>query len=968
MKKYFSLLLCIVFLNVNAEEYLWTAGGDGVSLFQESNWSLNGASPESGTINPSTPLSFDLLITSGNVGGGGFSPHLSLGGQTLTMTGGNLVGASSNKAGINSGLDNTKGNMLVSGGYVSCEFINDVSLSLSNGVSLLMYSADPFTGSTIAIASTFTGEIKIQNTTKADVESQVLPLITVNGQAAVLGTNIFLSDLSGAIQISLDEREDVRWDSIPTGNKDYSDTPKSNDGPNIIFILMDDLGYGDLGVLWQNTKSESEKKILTPHLDKMAQEGCVMTDHYCPAPVCAPSRASLLQGLHQGHATVRNNQFDKAISDELTVANVLQCAGYRTMHVGKNGVAGGRNNTTAHPLVRGFDQYYGYLYHVQGHIHYPLNGTTGKNAFFSDGYRPIKVGTELTYTTDVFTAKAKQWISTHEETRPEQPFFLYLAYDVPHSALQAATQAYPAGFGKDSGLQWTGYENVDGTLVETPWVNTASGTSNSYIPPAYDQASWTSSEQRYAAMIERVDMALADLIQTLKDYNIDDNTMIVFTSDNGNHKEGGHNPRTFESFADGVGIKRDLTEGGIRMPLIVRYPEVIPAETESDFNSGFWDWLATFADVADAPIPARTDGVSLMPALSQLGEQQDKGYTYIEYFNGDVLPNWDEFGAHANRARQEMQVIRFGDYKGMRYNIASHSDDFEIYDVSTDRGETNNLASSMPELQQKMKDKVLQVRKADASAARPYDDELVPAVEIVSEGAGLQSSYYEGAFDYVPDFLYMSATATGVVSNIDFALRTQDAEIGFMFEGYLNVPTDGTYTFYTEASGSYHLKVHDIHLLNDDYTFSGEEKSASLKLKAGRHPITLYYQQNVSQEPSLSLQLSGPSISKAPIPDAMFDYGEIASNLQDIKTLSGVNIYPSIVDDKLNVTFDSESTRAYQIRLYNTMGTLIKSKAYTSHIGQNVVQLSTQDLVQGMYVVQLQELKTLKTYNQKIVK
>lgn len=971
-------LLFFVFLVfsfwANAEEYVWTAGGDGVSLYQESNWSLNGTgtSPANGTVDRNVPLTFDLLITEGTVGGGGFSAHLSLGGQTLTMTGGQLVGSESGQAGINSGIENVKGHFIVSGGQVSCEFINDIDITLSGASSLRLYNADPFTGASLNILSSFDGEITIETTTVAEVENTVLASITVNGEVPILGDNIYLSQDLNNVVISLDERESVSWNEVETGNKDYTDMPKSNDGPNIIFILLDDLGYGDLGVLWQNQRADGLKRMTTPHIDQMAAEGCIMTNHYAPAPVCAPSRASLLEGLHQGHASIRNNQFDAAMADELTMASVLQNAGYRTMHVGKYGVGGGLgqvDSLPAHPLRRGFDQYYGYLFHAQGHIHYPLNGTTAKNAFFSDGYRPIKVGTELTYTTDVFTAKAKQWIETHENTRPEQPFFLYLAYDVPHFSLQAATQAYPAGFGRDSGLQWTGYENADGSLVETPWVNTASGVSDSYIPADYDSQDWTNSEKRHAAMIRRVDNAVEDILQLLKDYGIDENTMIVFSSDNGGHKEGGHDPRSFESYADGVGIKRDLTEGGVRMPLIVRYPEVVAAQSECSFNSGFWDWLPTFADLAGAPIPARTDGVSLLPVLSQSGKQKDKGYTYIEYYYNGNTPDWDVFDLHANKVRQQMQVIKMGDYKGVRYNIQGHADDFEIYNIAEDRGESNNLAATLPELQQAMKDKVLQVRKADPTSARPYDDALIPAIALTQQEQGLQCCYYEEDCAYVPDFDYLSPKSTAVVDNIDFSLKEKNEGFGLMFKGYLSVPTDGEYTFYLQANSKVHLKIHDIHLLNDDKVFTGEEKTAVLNLKAGAHPITLFYQQNDAIEAGLSLQLSGPLLAKSPIPDMMWSIGEVlVSALKEQVSMSDISIYPTLVTDVITVQFADQSPSVYTFTVFDMMGKVVSEQFYTSNRGMNRTSISTSKLPQGGYIVSVKDRNSSAAFIQKIIK
>ncbi|MFT5640672.1 MAG: arylsulfatase A-like enzyme [Cyclobacteriaceae bacterium] len=205
----------------------------------------------------------------------------------------------------------------------------------------------------------------------------------------------------------------------------------------------------------------------------MADEGIILTHHYVSAPVCAPSRASFLLGLHQGHANVRDNQFDKELDGNLTVANLLQKSGYYTAHVGKYGVAGGKNsNLDAHPLSRGFDEFFGYLFHGAGHEHYPQNGTTDKRAFLYEGLNPIDSGTDLTYTTDVFTARAKK-IIVERQQHADQPFFLYLAYDVPHFKMQIPSTAYPEGRGMEGGIQWTGPEGTP------PYVNTATGSINS---------------------------------------------------------------------------------------------------------------------------------------------------------------------------------------------------------------------------------------------------------------------------------------------------------------------------------------------------------------------------------------------------------------------------------------------------------------------------------------------------------
>lgn len=649
--------------------------------------------------------------------------------------------------------------------------------------------------------------------------------------------------------------------------------------PNIIYILVDDLGYGDLGNFWQNQKTGG-RKMVTPHLDEFANEGAMLTHHYTAAPVCAPARASLLEGLHQGHSSVRDNQFDAPIKDGLTMAEMLRKSGYHTMHVGKAGVAGKRGKEDldpqtlpAHPLKRGFDQFFGYLYHIQGHQHYPQNGTTKQRAYFTDGYTKILKGTELTYTTDVFTAKSKQWITSCKSEHPEQPFFLYLAYDTPHAALQVPTQAYPSGGGLKGGVQWTSESS------STPWVNTASGVRDSYIYPDYADKDWPEAEKRHATMVRRIDDAVADIVQLLKDLDIDDNTLIVFSSDNGPHAEAGsggryiQDPQFFQSYANMNGIKRDMWEAGIRVPTICRYPGVIPEKSVVTFPSGQWDWLATFADLAQVDVPVYTDGVSLMPSLTQNNSKQiDKGYTYHEYNVGGKTPSYNDFEvSKRGRSRGQMQVIRMGDYKGVRYNIQEHDDTpFEIYNVVTDEREHENLASKMPELQDKMMDKVLQIRKEIPSATRPYDSELIPSATVDSPVNGLHKSLFREADKWVPNFEYLTPKATYVSSGIDLDTEGLKSGFGLFYSGYIKIPEDGLYTFLLESASKCHIMLHDIHLLDNDYNYTTEELSAQVYLKSGFHPICISYQQNDDVNPAISLKLQGPNMNKAEIPSAMF--------------------------------------------------------------------------------------------------
>jgi arylsulfatase A-like enzyme len=230
--------------------------------------------------------------------------------------------------------------------------------------------------------------------------------------------------------------------------------------PNIIFILTDDLGYGDLGILYQNQRAKannrSNPRALTPNLDKLANEGVQMRQQYCAAPVCAPSRASLLLGKSQGHANIRDNQFDKALEDNYTLGSVMQKAGYTTSAIGKWGMQGKgakAPNWPAHPLNRGFDYYYGYIGHGDGHEHYPKEGLYSGSKHVWENRTEVSQMLDKCYTADLWTAMAKKWIIDHQKGKEAQkPFFMYLAYDTPHAVLELPTQAYPSGGGLNGGI------------------------------------------------------------------------------------------------------------------------------------------------------------------------------------------------------------------------------------------------------------------------------------------------------------------------------------------------------------------------------------------------------------------------------------------------------------------------------------------------------------------------------------
>lgn len=659
--------------------------------------------------------------------------------------------------------------------------------------------------------------------------------------------------------------------------------------PNVIFVLVDDLGYGDLGVFYQNSRNFPVNRNLpafvTPNLDALANSGMRLTRHYCPAPVCAPSRASLMLGVHQGHANVRDNQFDKELANNHTIASVLKQAGYATANIGKWGLQGG-SGFPGHPQNRGFDYFFGYLAHEDAHLHYPKE----EGAQIHEGFTDVTAQLDKCYSTDLITARAKKWISERHTAAPADPFFLYLAYPAPHARLDVPTQAYPAGGGLTGGVQWTG---TAGALI-----NTASGTINSWIHPDYATATWDDDNntataeiawpdaaKRHATMIRRLDDAVADIRTLLSNLSIADNTLIVFTSDNGPHNEAGsggsytQNPRFFRSYAGLDGIKRDMWEGGVRVPTIVNWPAEITAGSQSDSPSQFHDWMRTFAELAGLPQPERSDGVSLAPTLTGEGTQRS-GVVYSEYQNGGgaTTPSYTDFEAAHLATRGHMQMVHIGNFKGVRFNTTSHATDFRIYNVASDPKETTDLSgqAGVP-TQQQFKDRVLQVRRAGGGVTRSYDSEAIPGITPPSIVGGLDYRAYEKVTSFVPDWESETAAAEGTVISPDLSVRTRATDIGLLFTGYLQVPADGDYTFHLNTDTGGFVRLHETQLIDADFGYApgGEASSGSLKLKAGHHPIRIYYRHASSASHSLSLQWTGPGITKQTIPaSAFFRAGE----------------------------------------------------------------------------------------------
>ena len=507
----------------------------------------------------------------------------------------------------------------------------------------------------------------------------------------------------------------------------------------------------------------------------------------------------------------------------------------------------------------------------------------------------------------MFGARAKQWIVDHHEKTPSRPFFLYLAFPAPHGSLSAPACAYPAGLGRDGGLQW---EKKDGYEACNTAADGWSGVEGDFSPDTYiypEHEVFGRTESRHATMIRRVDDVLKDMIQLLKDLGIDDNTMIVFTSDNGPHNEpgsgnygnGAQDPAYFMSYGMMDGIKRDCWEGGMRVPAVVRWPGVVPSGISLN-ASQFQDWMATFADVAGVPVPSRCDGVSLLPTLAGVPERQKTGVIYAEYAYSGSTPNYSDFlQQHRGRGRQQQQIIFVDGFKGIRMGNAAPATDFEIYDTEKDPQEAANLAASRPDLQEKMKAQALRSRRSSPIASTSFDAGYIAPV---SAPAGLREGRlrwraWNRSFDWVPDFRQLEegpcSTGATDVSDVLSVKAGFSGQKGVELTGYLRVPVTGEYQFYlqtdsNEGSRAF-VHLHDMQLIDADYAYTPGTQAASnaregvsgdvqpnavqtVKLTAGLHPIRIGYVGKAASS-SLSLQWEGPETSgREPIPASAFSY------------------------------------------------------------------------------------------------
>ena len=434
--------------------------------------------------------------------------------------------------------------------------------------------------------------------------------------------------------------------------------------PNIIYILADDLGYAEVGCYGQ-------KKIKTHNIDRLAREGMLFTQHYSGNPVCAPSRCSFMTGLHTGHTEVRGNKqvggsegwklgsttggqwplSEKAV----TVASLLKKAGYTTGAFGKWGL--GTVGTTGDPNRQGIDEFYGYICQRQAHTFYPNHLWHNDKV---DWIPENEGGKEVTYSHDKIAQHALDFLTRNKD----KPFFLYVPFTIPHVSLQVP---------KESLAQYSG-----------KWEETPFKGSSLYTPQKEPRAT-------YAAMVSHMDRDVGRIMDMVKKFDLERDTLIIFTSDNGPTFNGGSDSPFFESAGPLHGLKGSGYEGGIRVPFIASWKGKIEAGSTSGHVSAFWDMLPTFCELAGAKTPRKIDGISMVPTLLGWPEKQKQ----------HELLYWELGG---------QQAIRMGDWKAYRKNPDAA---LELYDLKADIGESKDLAAERPDIAKKM-EKLMETARTES--------------------------------------------------------------------------------------------------------------------------------------------------------------------------------------------------------------------------------------------------------------
>ena len=449
---------------------------------------------------------------------------------------------------------------------------------------------------------------------------------------------------------------------IASVNQSCSTSPKSdkNNLPNIVYILADDLGIGDLGCYGQ-------KVIKTPNIDKLAARGILFNNHYSGSTVSAPSRSVLLTGLHTGHTFIRDNKGGETSEGQtpmdassVTIAELLKQKGYATGAFGKWGL--GFIGTSGDPNKQGFDEFFGYNCQVIAHRYYPEYLWHNDKKVFLPGNDWTN---KVTYAADVIHQKALEFI----EKNANKPFFLYYPTTIPHAELIAPRDEI--------------FERHSGKYDEIPFTIEKARKGAEY-GPGIDIAAYCPQEQpqaTFASMVERLDKNVGEIITKLKELGLENNTLIMFSSDNGIHQEGGMDPEFFNSNGSYRGHKRDMYEGGIKTPLVAMWPAMIKPGSTTNHISAFWDVLPTIAEITKSKTPDNLDGISFLPTLAARKMQKEHDNMYWEF--------------HAMNGKQ---AVRQGKWKAVRLNVLKKAETFtELYNLDEDPSETNNLAVQFPD-------------------------------------------------------------------------------------------------------------------------------------------------------------------------------------------------------------------------------------------------------------------------------
>jgi arylsulfatase A-like enzyme len=426
--------------------------------------------------------------------------------------------------------------------------------------------------------------------------------------------------------------------------------------PNIVYILADDLGYGDLSCNGQELFS-------TPNIDKLAESGLKFTQHYSGSTVCAPSRSSLMTGQHTGHTFIRGNkgwppegQYPLE-AEAYTLAEALQNAGYVTGAFGKWGL--GYPGSEGDPNNQGFDEFFGYNCQGLAHNYYPGHLWDNQKKVILEENSGDNFAI---YAPELIHQRALQFL----EKNRDKPFFMFYPNVIPHAELLLPEENLAEFRGKFlPEKEFKGAEPGDPGFRESPY-----GTQ-------------PESHAAFVAMVTLLDRQVGEVVSKLKELGIYENTIIMFTSDNGPHMEGGADPDYFNSNGPLKGYKRDLYEGGIRVPMIAVWEGKIAPQTETDHPSAFWDVFPTFAEITGAKTPDNIDGISFLPTLLGKADEQDKhDYLYWEFHE-----------------RDGRKALRKGDWKLINYNVFDPAKTtVELYNIATDPGEENNVAEAHPEI------------------------------------------------------------------------------------------------------------------------------------------------------------------------------------------------------------------------------------------------------------------------------